>query len=849
MGETSARHRLPWAFSTIRLGHRVSTTKHRFVVPCIAAAALVALAQAPVNSQTWTPEGPAGATNGQVEGITDKPVTGAIEAVVAHPSNASIIWIGAVNGGIFRTNNATATSPTWTPQTDAHASLSIASLELDPTDATNNTLVAGLGRTSSFGGRGGIHNGILRTTNGGSTWTALSSGITGLEISGVAPRGSTIVVAAEDADAGFLSTGVYRSTNSGASFSQVSGASGTGLPIGRAFDMASDPTDNTRLFVIIRDTGTVGSSGIYRSDDTGATWVKVSNATQETLLNAPANDANLAVGEAGPTTPNVYSAICTSGQLAGLHRTGNGSVATPTWTALDLPSGTIHPGGQCSIHLSLVADPGNANVVYVGGDRQPSGFPTDVGAFNFSGRLFRVDAAQAGGSQATPITHCGSSSPSSCAGSQRTASNSSPHADSREMVFDANGDIIEVDDGGIYRHTDPSGTTGDWVSVIGNLAVTEHHDGILDGVSGILMGGNQDTGTMEQMSVGDTWFSVSTADGGDVAVGEDDPISGQSTRYSSFQNLGSFRRRVYNSSNVLQSQQFPSLTPLGGSPSVSGQFVTPVVVNSVTPTRLLIGASNGVYESLDRASSVTRISTAVVNGSGRGPMAYGVASNTDVIYFGSGDDIYVRTGGPGSLISSNDPDGASSDFIVGIVIDPDDANTAFAVDSDQVFRTINAGSSWTDITGDLQTLTPSTLRALEYISSGGDRLVVGANTKVYVATETGGFSSWSVLGTGLPNVPVFELDYDVSANLLAAATLGRGSWTLTPTTGSCPTDLVFASQTLSGSQTHDATASITLGPSLTINGTSITMRAPLISFLNGTDVSGTFAASNTPACP
>ena len=65
----------------------------------------------------------------------------------------------------------------------------------------------------------------------------------------------------------------------------------------------------------------------------------------------------------------------------------------------------------------------------------PPQFPNSIGANNFSGRLFRCDASLATGSQCTPLTHIG------------TASNSSPHADSREMTFDAAGNLIETDDG------------------------------------------------------------------------------------------------------------------------------------------------------------------------------------------------------------------------------------------------------------------------------------------------------------------------------------------------------------------------------------------------------------------
>ncbi|MFT7546624.1 MAG: hypothetical protein ACI9VI_000453, partial [Candidatus Azotimanducaceae bacterium] len=37
------------------------------------------------------------------------------------------------------------------------------------------------------------------------------------------------------------------------------------------------------------------------------------------------------------------------------------------------------------------------------------------------------------------------------------------------MVMDANGEIIQVDDGGIYRLTSPLTNTGDWFSMNGNL--------------------------------------------------------------------------------------------------------------------------------------------------------------------------------------------------------------------------------------------------------------------------------------------------------------------------------------------------------------------------------------------
>src|SRR2546427_10062658 len=82
----------------------------------------------------WVSQGPgaiqSGTTGGATEGITNGPVIGAIQAVVAHPTDPNTLYVGAVNGGIWKTTNATAANPTWTPLADSHSSLSIGALAL-----------------------------------------------------------------------------------------------------------------------------------------------------------------------------------------------------------------------------------------------------------------------------------------------------------------------------------------------------------------------------------------------------------------------------------------------------------------------------------------------------------------------------------------------------------------------------------------------------------------------------------------------------------------------------------------------------------------------------------------------
>jgi hypothetical protein len=122
---------------------------------------------------TWIPQGPGPTFSGQTEGLTNNPVTGAVKAIAADPSNANRLFIGTVNGGIWKSDNATAANPTWTPLTDLYPSLSISSIAFNPLDSSHNTLFAGIGEFSSDIGEGGPTLGILRTTDGGAHWSIL----------------------------------------------------------------------------------------------------------------------------------------------------------------------------------------------------------------------------------------------------------------------------------------------------------------------------------------------------------------------------------------------------------------------------------------------------------------------------------------------------------------------------------------------------------------------------------------------------------------------------------------------------------------------------------------------------
>ena len=740
---------------------------------------------------SWIAQGPGPISPAQVENIVpgDEAV-GAIHVVAAHPTSAKTLYVGGVNGGIWRTYNAESQNVTWQRLTDDKASMSIGALEFDPTDSKHRTLVAGIGLYSSFGRLGGLRTGLLRTTNAGNSWKSIDGGgtLVGKNISGVAGRGKTLVVSVDIADVfTFGNIGIFRSTDGGGSFTMISGAVGSGLPLGLSYDLVGDPNNSARLFTNTDFSDFAGGvNGVYRSNDTGASWTKVSNAAMDALIiSGTTSNVELAVGQ----NNNVYCAIANFGRLAGLFRSGDGG---STWTTLDLPMAGpnnvgIHPGGQASIHMSIVADPNNDDVVYVGGDRQPftledglpfpPQFPNSIGAFNFSGRLFRCDASKTPGSQCAHLTNSDSVGPSGGG----TASNSSPHADSREMVFDLNGNIIEVDDGGVYKRTSPQDNTGDWFSLNGDIQTSEFHDGAFDTHADVIVGGLQDNGTPMQYKFNDrSYFLWVTGDGGDVAIDESS-TPGISIRYTSAQFLLAFNRSFWDSKNENLGFVFVGLNPAVGSNPLAGQFSTPIELNAVDPTRIAIGGGNSAYESLDQGDTITEVGPGiVVNGTGFDAIGYGYPGNPNFLIVGAGDNVYTRSGPALTNLSESltYPGRDNGSTVRDFVIDQDTGVT-YLVNRTQVWSTPDEGVTWTDLTGNIQSFNTVALRANTYVTlDDGDALVVSSFNGLFVAKEADGFAVWHHLDKGLPNVPILDLDFDPEKLLITAHTLGRGTWRL-----------------------------------------------------------------------
>src|SRR5262249_9169978 len=217
------------------------------------------------------------------------------------------------------------------------------------------------------------------------------------------------------------------------------------------------------------------------------------------------------------------------GSLSGVFRSTNQG---GSWTSLGVPSPPVYgPNKQGSVHGALAADPANPNVVFIAGDAQnadgppPTGFPNTNGCNSFTANVFRYT-----GTIWENVV---------CSGANGT----SPHPDSRDMQFDANGNLLQANDGGIYRLVSPDTAGRRWASVLGNIRPTELHSVAFDPLSEVVIGGAQDNGTPFQSAPGDfTATDATGGDGGVVAVDADQAAHpGTTLRYTTFNTFGCTR--------------------------------------------------------------------------------------------------------------------------------------------------------------------------------------------------------------------------------------------------------------------------------------------------------------------
>ena len=642
--------------------------------------------------------------------------TGRVAAIAVHPTNSNIVYVGGAQGGVWKTTDG---GTTWTPLGDSQCSLAIGSITIDPVNP--NIVYVGTGE-ENFSGDSYYGCGVLRTTDGGATWTVLGQGT--FQTTSGGARIAKILI--DPATAGTTNAtlyaattfGLYKSLNGGLSWTQI-----LTKGFGYVNDVVMPATPGNPLFAAAGGPFSNGANGLYKSLDGGLTWSLVANGLplasvgRIAIVVSPANASVMWVSVENPA----------NGNLTGLYRTNDGGV---TWTQMSAIG--VNCSAQCWYAMVLTASPTDTNTVY------------------FSGlSLYRsTDRGTSFSDVALPV-----------------------HVDHHALAFDPQvpTTIYAGTDGGIFKSTN-SGST--WADLNTNLALTQFYGGLsLYPTGNGVLGGTQDNGSIEY-SGSNTWTPVLGGDGGYTAINPADPtVSYAETQWSAGSGFSGPRRRD------AQSGSFQLLIT-GININDAALFIPPIALDPAHPKFLYFGTSK-LYRTKNGGNSWTAIATGVFLRNGN-VSAIGVApSDTNTVYAGTNQgDLVVTTDGGATWIPINAALPARA--ITSIVVNRATPQTAYLTlsgfGSGHVWRTTNAGTTWTDISGNLPNIPVNGFALIP-----GGELVVGTDLGVFRSTDDG--ASWSVLSTGLPNVAVFDVQYNLTTKTLAAATHGRGVWTatLTPT--------------------------------------------------------------------
>lgn len=774
-------------------------------------------------------------------------------------------------------------TPSWTPLGQNLPSLGIANLAVSPFDAsnaavTNNTslnqiiLYASTG-TFSSSARGGTAAGLFRSMDGGASWLEVGN-FAGQRATAIVPSTQTpglLFVGTYEIwpSSGFVTGlgGVYRSLDQGDTWTRLSGTGG--LPEFHVTDLVQEPGNAGRFYVALAgETAGLNPAdiGVYRTDNGNAgavTWIKVDtgiapdydhdgipgesqiaedrngNNTKDpgedtnnngvldlgedannngmldegeieldtvaglSVISQPENLAlavriRLSVSRA--TGNAVYAAVISDldWRLAGVFRSAN---AGAIWVKLGSEPRTN--GGQGDRHFGLVADPVDNTVVYIAGD-----FSIED---PFDGLVFRWDPGPA---EWRWISARGF-------GDTGTYGATAPHADIRNLVFDAgNNGFMAATDGGVYRLQNPRiGGGTSWEFIGRGVDVAEISSIAYDRNTNTVLMGVQDNGVLTQNQGSMNARGLLVGDGNFVGVAYANPLSPNpllSTRFYMGNNFNSFYRQVFGSVDVslgwsqilLQAPyNFTALSGLDDTWELDGwtdrtfsrfQYL-PFAVNAADDlsdgqVRLLLGR-RGLYTSDDTGDHIVlapgwdfESQIGYVTALAYGGRANGIARQ-DVMYVARGNQAqFLFSADNGGSFQTVDPGGAG--LVNQISMDPENWRTAFAVDDSTVWLLTVAPDGTldaTDITGNLNDFTGG-FQSVEAANLNGQLVVlVGARDGVYrlgvgdvagLESDPATHARWSRFGVGLPNAQIADLQFDPIDNVLVAGTRGRGAWLL-----------------------------------------------------------------------
>lgn len=654
-------------------------------------------------------------------------VAGRSVALVIDPRNTQHVFAGSVSGGLWRSTNA---GTTWSLVDGWWANLSVGALTMDPSNP--DVLYVGTGegfyslahplRSFSHFVRGA---GVLKSTDGGQTWTLLPATTSWQAVTRIAvsPTDSSLLLASRRPG------GIARSTDGGQTWTDVA-------PADTSYQVAFDPNDATKVVAHLAP-ASVQSHRVVTSTDAGLTWQPAVSG----LNSVAGENSRIELCYARSSPGVVFASVGGSGSV---WRSADGG---RTW--VQRGSGT----GASYYYNCIWVDPTNENLVVVG--------------------ALHIRRSSNGGNSFSQISN----------GYIMTVE---PHPDVHAIVNDpgyngtSNRKVYFATDGGLHVANDilaaASGGNG-WRDLDVSMHSTQFYAAAGHATGDLVVGGAQDNGTLRVRGTSQTANLVFGGDGMQVQI---DPTNA-SYVFGEYQWLGVFRSTNGGSS---ANSIFSGISDAGSASTAN--FVAPLRLDPNDSLRLYGGAARLWRTNNARAGNVAWSIVKADVGSLISAVAI-TPGSADVVYVGHNDGrVYRTTNGTAGSPTwvAMDDNGATNPLpnrvVTRLIVDPTTPTTVYATlggfAADNVWCSNDRGGTWLAVTGTAPlALPPAPVYGLAVHPEDGSVL--------YAATEVGVFTSddrgahWSARNEGPANVVCEEITFMHGARRLVLATLGRGLWT------------------------------------------------------------------------
>jgi photosystem II stability/assembly factor-like uncharacterized protein len=701
---------------------------------------------------------------------------GRVSCITFHPTNPNIFWVGTSSGGVWKTNN---NGFSWQALTDKLPVLRTSDIAVDPKNPNILYVVTGdfdyytfdfiyVNSTSSPIRPSATGRGVYKSIDGGNTWNA-----TGFNLpAGNLAKFRRLLINPDNTQELLLVglQGIFNSTDGGSTWT---------LSNNDQFytDVVVNPHNPKTLYASsfgLR--GLRGIAGVFKSTNFGQTW-------QTLNTGIPVKDSvirtEVAVSSVDTNYVYAVAADINTSQVYAFYQSTDAGV---TWREVINKNsnnfGILRFSAQCEYNLDILTDPKDKDIAYISGQLFSWAINCKTNSIGFTSLAFDADKKGV-------------------------------HADHHFMAYNKiSQTFYDCNDGGLHRANrlvitsqdrlfecvdsitgallPCFGTENNWkfLSNFGLVNTEFYRIGLNKNIPFRVLGGAQDNSHFYLKN--GNWSNIFVADGMGVLQDYTNP----KRLYLGIQG-GSLFRTDDGGKTLFGADGGSDITDTISETEGRAAWITPFEIHPTNSNIIYTAFRKNVWKSETRGESWQRISNFEVDFGDNSRIAlnslaicntkpeviYTYRPNNDINQFKQKLYKTINAGVSWIDITANLPILDSGSQISYLYVKDNDPNTVWATLNDfiageKVYVTRNGGNTWKNISGTLPNVSANCITY--HRGSRNEGVYIGTDLGVYYRDST--MNDWRPYNRNLPNAIIYDLKIQYQEQALYAGSYGRGMW-------------------------------------------------------------------------